>query len=42
MDRYYEARFMPDPARAEVWGHVADYLHRWVGSDGDLLDLAAG
>ncbi len=42
MDRYYETRFTPDPARAAVWGHVAEYLQRWVESDGDLLDLAAG
>ena len=42
MDRYYETRFTPDPARAAVWAHVARYLQRWVDRDGDLLDLAAG
>ena len=42
MDRYYQTRFTPDPARAAVWAHVAQYLQRWVDPDGELLDLAAG
>lgn len=42
MDRYFETRFTPDPARAAVWAHVAAYLQRWVDPDAELLDLAAG
>lgn len=39
---YFATRFTPDPARSEVWRHVAAYLQRWVDADGALLDLAAG
>lgn len=42
MSEYYETRFTYDPARAEVWRHVAAYLQRWVATDDGLLDLAAG
>lgn len=41
-DGYFATRFTPDPARSEVWRHVAAYLQRWVDADGALLDLAAG
>lgn len=41
-DGYYATRFTPDPARSEVWRHIAAYLQRWVDADGALLDLAAG
>jgi SAM-dependent methyltransferase len=39
---YYATRFTPDPARSEVWRHVAAYLAPWVDPHGALLDLAAG
>lgn len=42
MTDYYATRFTPDPARSEVWRHVAAYLQRWIDTDGALLDLAAG
>lgn len=42
MTDYFATRFTPDPARSEVWRHVAAYLGRWVDPDGALLDLAAG
>lgn len=41
-DGYFATRFTPDPARSEVWRHVAAYLQRWIDADGPLLDLAAG
>ena len=41
-DDYFATRFTPDPARSEVWRHLAAYLQRWVDPDGALLDLAAG
>lgn len=42
MSEYYRTRFVPDPARAAVWGHIAAYLQRWVDPSGALLELAAG
>jgi ubiquinone/menaquinone biosynthesis C-methylase UbiE len=39
---YFSTRFTPDPARSEVWRHVAAYLAPWVDPHGALLDLAAG
>jgi ubiquinone/menaquinone biosynthesis C-methylase UbiE len=39
---YFSTRLAYDPARAEVWRHVARYLQRWVDRDGALLDVAAG
>jgi len=42
MDSYFQTRFTPDPARAGVWRHIANYLQRWVDPDSGLLDLAAG
>ncbi|CAN5355821.1 hypothetical protein BH23ACT3_BH23ACT3_16990 [soil metagenome] len=42
MTDYFATRFTPDPARSEVWRHVAAYLTPWVDPHGALLDLAAG
>lgn len=42
MTEYFATRFVPDPARSQVWRHVADHLQPWVDADGALLDLAAG
>jgi ubiquinone/menaquinone biosynthesis C-methylase UbiE len=39
---YFSTRFTPDPARSEVWRHVAAHLAPWVDPHGALLDLAAG
>jgi ubiquinone/menaquinone biosynthesis C-methylase UbiE len=39
---YFSTRLAFDPARAEVWRHVARYLQRWVDREGALLDVAAG
>lgn len=39
---YFATRLAFDPARAEVWRHVAAYLGRWVPADGAVLDLACG
>ena len=39
---YFATRLTPDPARSEVWRHLAAYLQRWVDPAGGLLDLAAG
>ncbi len=39
---YYSTRYTADPARAEVWRHVAAYLQRWVDANGTTVDLAAG
>jgi SAM-dependent methyltransferase len=39
---YFATRFTPDPARSEVWRHVAHHLSPWIDADGALLDLAAG
>ncbi len=41
-DDYYATRFTADPARSEVWRHVARHLAPWVDPHGALLDLAAG
>lgn len=41
-DGYYATRFTTDPARSEVWRHVAVYLTPWIDPHGALLDLAAG
>jgi ubiquinone/menaquinone biosynthesis C-methylase UbiE len=42
VSQYYETRLAFDPARSEVWRHVAGYLQRWVDPNAPLLDLAAG
>lgn len=39
---YFETRLAEDPNRRIVWGHICDYLSRWVGADADVLELGAG
>lgn len=39
---YFATRFVPDARRRQVWQHLAAYLHRWLPTDGALLDLGAG
>jgi SAM-dependent methyltransferase len=39
---YFETRLAQDPHRTTVWGHICDYLARWVAADADVLELGAG
>jgi len=39
---YFATRLAPDPARTEVWRHLAAYLQQWIPADAAVLDLAAG
>ncbi len=39
---YFETRFVADERRRLVWGHIAEYLSRWMPAQGSLLDLGAG
>ncbi len=39
---YFETRLAEDPNRRVVWGHICDYLSRWIGPDADVLELGAG
>ncbi len=39
---YHAAHLTPDPARAVVWGAIADHLAPWVPADAHVLEVGAG
>jgi SAM-dependent methyltransferase len=39
---YHAAHLIPDPARAAVWGVVADHLAAWIPPAAHVLEIGAG
>jgi SAM-dependent methyltransferase len=39
---YFETRLAPNTNRTVIWGHICEYLRRWIATDADILELGAG